>query len=184
MSGLRITGGTLRGRRIPVPQHDVRPTSGRARQAFFDIIGDAVHGCGFLDLFAGSGIFSFEAVSRGAARAVAVDESPRAMRAVALRALEWKVPVETVVSDVPSAIEALSPEQPFGVVFADPPYRYSRYGELLRLLDGQAPLQDEALVGIEHESGSVPFLIGETTRLEFRKTVSYGNVAITIFDGG
>src|SRR5216684_3889558 len=62
MSTLRVTAGTLRGRRILVPPRDVRPTSERARQAFFNIIGQRIDGAHFLDLFAGSGIFSFDGV--------------------------------------------------------------------------------------------------------------------------
>src|SRR5512132_123847 len=72
---IRVTAGTLRGRRVPVPKDDVRPTSERARQAFFNIVGPRINGARFLDLFAGSGIFSFEAISRGAKESVAVDSS-------------------------------------------------------------------------------------------------------------
>ena len=50
---IRITAGTLRGRRIAVPRDLVRPTSERARQAFFNIVGARIHGARFLDLFAG-----------------------------------------------------------------------------------------------------------------------------------
>jgi 16S rRNA (guanine966-N2)-methyltransferase len=72
MPPLRITTGSLRGRKIPLPP-DTRPTSERARQAFFNILGERIEGASFLDLFAGSGAFAFEALSRGASRASAID---------------------------------------------------------------------------------------------------------------
>src|SRR5215472_7243854 len=96
---LRVTAGSLRGRRVPVPPGDVRPTSERARQAYFNIAGPRIAGARFLDLFAGSGIFSFEAVSRGAASATAIDQSRRNCETIARLAAEWKVPVQTITGD-------------------------------------------------------------------------------------
>ena len=73
MHGLRVSGGALRGRKLRVdPRAGVRPTSDRARQAYFNIVSDLVLDSRFLDLYAGSGIFSFEAVSRGASEALAL----------------------------------------------------------------------------------------------------------------
>src|SRR5512135_3073222 len=110
MSSLRITSGSLRGRRVPVPQHDVRPTSERARQAFFNIVGDAIDGAGFLDLFAGSGIFSLEALSRGAASATAVDQSRQQMSDLERTAASIGVAVRTVTGDVIPSLRRLSAE--------------------------------------------------------------------------
>src|SRR5688500_20101371 len=107
---IRITAGTLRGRRIPVPKDLVRPTSERARQAFFNIIGERIHDARFLDLFAGSGIFSFEAVSRGAKESVAVEASRAQVAAIEKAARELAVPVRAIAADALTGIKRLGGE--------------------------------------------------------------------------
>src|SRR5512142_3420716 len=104
MASLRITAGTLRGRRVAVPQGDVRPTSERARQAFFNIVSDRIEGAHFLDLFAGSGVFALEAVSRGAERATAVERDKRAAAAISNLAKAWALPLDVVTDDAIAAI--------------------------------------------------------------------------------
>src|SRR5690349_5982849 len=99
MTPLRITSGTLRGRRIDIPKTDVRPTSERARQAFFNIVRERVDGARFLDLFAGTGIFAFEAISRGAQSAVAMDASRAQVAAIEKNARTLNVPVRAILSD-------------------------------------------------------------------------------------
>src|ERR1051325_981102 len=94
--GLRIAGGSLRGRKVPVPPGDIRPTSERARQAYFNIVGERIRGARFLDLFAGSGIFAFEAISRGAASSTAVENDRRNAAAIAHLAKAWEQPVNVV----------------------------------------------------------------------------------------
>ncbi|HKW51912.1 MAG TPA: RsmD family RNA methyltransferase, partial [Candidatus Eisenbacteria bacterium] len=67
---VRIVGGSLRGRRLRVPDRGVRPTSEKTREAIFDILGPRlVQGARVLDLFAGTGAMGIEALSRGADRA-------------------------------------------------------------------------------------------------------------------
>jgi 16S rRNA (guanine966-N2)-methyltransferase len=176
---IRITAGALRGRRIPVPQDEVRPTSERARQAFFNIVGTRVQDAHFLDLFAGSGIFSFEAVSRGAAGAVAVDNSRRHTAAIDKTALALQVPIRTVTADVTAGIKRLG-DQVFDLVYADPPYAYERYDELLMSLDTTLKLAPEAIVAIEHRRRSEPFT-GNPTRLQFLRRAEYGEVWISFF---
>jgi 16S rRNA (guanine966-N2)-methyltransferase len=178
MSSLRITAGALRGRRVPVPKGDVRPTSERARQAYFNIAGDRVRGAAFLDLFAGSGIFSFEALSRGAASATAVDESAANMKGLAAVAQSLQVQVETITGDVLGVLKRLRTRQ-FDLIYADPPYDYRRYDELLLALDS-GPAAPDALVAIEHRRKSAPFTI-TPARLSLRRQAEYGEVWITFF---
>jgi len=177
---IRITSGTLRGRRIPVPKDLVRPTSERARQAFFDIIGTDLANARFLDLFAGSGIFSFEAVSRGAREAVAVDQSRAHTAAIDRTARELEAPIRTVTADALAGIKRLGPEV-FHVAYADPPYAYDRYDELLMAIDAGLALAPEAVVAFEHRRRSEPFAAVNPTRLRFLRRAEYGEVWISFF---
>lgn len=176
---IRITGGTLRGRRIPVPKDDVRPTSERARQAFFNIVGARVHEARFLDLFAGSGIFSFEAFSRGAKECVAVDSSRAHTAAIDRAARELGAAVRTVTADVPAGIKRLRGEV-FDVIYADPPYAYERYDDVLMAIDRELALAANALVAVEHRKRTEPFQ-QSPTRLRFERRAEYGEVWISFF---
>jgi 16S rRNA (guanine966-N2)-methyltransferase len=184
MSSLRVTAGTLRGRRVAVPPRDVRPTSERARQAYFNIVGPRIQGARFLDLFSGSGVFAFEALSRGAASAVAIEENRKTAAAIEQTAKEWNVPVTVIARDVFAALPRL--EGTFDLVYADPPYEFGRYEELV---EGIAPVTDDGtLVAIEHRVGagfSRPGGDGRlkpaATQLQPVRQVEYGDVSITFF---
>jgi 16S rRNA (guanine966-N2)-methyltransferase len=170
MATLRVTAGSLRGRRIPVPPRDVRPTSERARQAFFNILGDRIIGAGFLDLFAGSGIFSFEAISRGAQSAVAIDSSRRHTEAIAQLAKQFDASIATIAADALSGIARLG-DRVFDVAYADPPYGYEHYDELRQALGSHA-----AFYAIEHRRRHEPFSVQPSRRAE------YGEVWISLFE--
>jgi 16S rRNA (guanine966-N2)-methyltransferase len=176
---IRVTAGTLRGRRVPVPAHNVRPTSERARQAFFNIIGPSIDGARFLDLFAGSGVFSFEAVSRGAAWATAIESDRKAAATIERLASEWNAKVTVVVSDVLPSLPRLG-RDPFDVVYADPPYDFERYDQLLAAIDADVALAGDAVVAIEHRRRSEPFNIA-TKRLQHQRRAEYGEVWIDFF---
>lgn len=175
MSSLRITAGTLRGRRVTVPAGDVRPTSERARQAYFNIIGSSIGGARFLDLFAGSGVFSFEALSRGAASATAVDDDKRSLTGITKQSAAFGVPVNTLTGDVITVLKRLT--EPFDLVYADPPYDYEQYGELLEAI-GRVRLNPGAIVAIEHRRRTNQ---PEARTLSFWRTAEYGEVRITFF---
>ncbi len=177
MQSLRVTGGTLRGRRVPIPAGEVRPTSERARQAYFNIVSERIAGARFLDLFAGSGIFSLEALSRGAAAAVAVERSPKQCAAIEQTAGALGVLVTTVAGDAIATLGSLS-ATPFDLIYADPPYDYGRYDDLVAAI-ARGPLAPDALVAVEHRRRTEPF--HQTTLREIRRA-EYGEVWITFFE--
>lgn len=179
MATLRVTAGTLRGRRIPVPKSDVRPTSERARQAFFNILGERIQGARFLDLFAGSGVFSFEAVSRGATESVAIDASRPHAAAIEKLARELDVPVRAYGTDVFVGIKRVRGEV-FDVIYADPPYAYESYDQLLTAIDTEVSLAPEAIVAIEHRRNTNPFPTNPTKLRPLRRA-EYSEVWISFF---
>jgi len=179
VTALRITAGALRGRRISVPKDDVRPTSERARQAYFNIVGARIQGARFLDLFAGSGIFAFEAVSRGASVAVAVDVSRPHTHAIEKTARELGVPVKAIQADALAGIKRLS-SAVFDLVYADPPYDYGHYEPLLTAIDTELPLAPDAVVAIEHRRNTHPFPTAPAHLRAWRRN-EYGEVWISFF---
>jgi 16S rRNA (guanine966-N2)-methyltransferase len=117
---VRVVAGELKGRTLTAPRgRDVRPTSDRAREALFSMVGD-VAGLDVLDLYAGTGALAIEALSRGAASATLVDLEAGAARAnVAALELEDRAQVRAV-----DALEFLRGAGPdYDLILCDPPYR-------------------------------------------------------------
>jgi 16S rRNA (guanine966-N2)-methyltransferase len=119
---MRVVAGHLGGRRLispPSRSREVRPTSDRARETLFAILGD-VSDLLVLDLFCGTGALAIEAISRGADSAVLVDRAP----ALAKRntdELGIANRCEVVRGDAVGYVERS--ERRFGLIFCDPPYR-------------------------------------------------------------
>jgi 16S rRNA (guanine966-N2)-methyltransferase len=130
---MRITGGQFGGRQIEVPRQGVRPTQDRVRQALFNMFGESVAGCRFLDLFAGSGAVGLEALSRGAAFVAWVE-----MERPVLTCLRRNVETlggdgRSIYSmDVGRFLKKGLELEPFHIIFADPPYRRQGRESLLR----------------------------------------------------
>jgi len=183
MSGVRVTGGSLRGRRIQLPRGvEVRPTSDRARQAYFNIVRDRIAGGRFLDLFAGTGIFSIEALSRGAAQSVAIDESRRGAEALSNVARKLELHLDVRCAKLPQALGTIAAESPFDLVYADPPYDLKLDAATLLEIDTKVPLSPGAVVAIEHRAGPSGLEELRLSRLRFTRDARYGNVAIAFFD--
>src|SRR5438874_3350938 len=126
---MRIVGGRLRGRALAAPRSQgVRPTADRLREALFNILvhayGDPVSGARVLDLFAGTGALGLEALSRGAAFALFVDDGAeaRALLRENVAALGLGG-VSRIFRRNATRLGPAHPVEPFSLVFLDPPYR-------------------------------------------------------------
>ena len=125
---MRIVGGELSGRPLAAPRSNaIRPTADRLRQTLFDILahgyGDAVAGARVLDLFAGTGALGLEALSRGAAYALFVEEDVEARGLIRRNIESFGLTGRTrIFRRDATRLGPAGTVQPFGLVFADPPY--------------------------------------------------------------
>ena len=152
---MRVVGGRLRGRALAAPTSSaIRPTADRLRESLFNILmhayDDPISGVRVLDLFAGTGALGFEAISRGAAFALFVDNGTEA------RAL-LRNNVETlglggmtkVYRRDATDLGPAYPVEPFSLVFADPPYSKGLAEKALASLRTGGWLTPEALLVVE-----------------------------------
>ena len=163
---MRIISGSAKGRKLFSPatgSKTVRPTSDRAREALFNIIGSRVVDCGVLDLFAGTGAFGCEALSRGAAEASFIDNSPISLELVNKNiALIPGGPEKSKIikSDLSkglsgSCLSRLGDSR-FDLIFADPPYLTELSLEILTSLDNSSVLSSDPLIIIEERKNFEP----------------------------
>jgi 16S rRNA (guanine966-N2)-methyltransferase len=182
---VRVVAGNLRGRPILAPEGEgTRPTADRARQAVFNILehapwSDGLGGRRVLDLFAGSGAMGLEALSRGAAACVFVDNSEPAVAAIRANVSAFGLGdrARVVKRDAATLGQRAPTEQPFDLAFLDPPYR-SGLGEraLAALLDG-GWLAADALIVLERGATEPPVDPPSFERIDERR---YGAAAISL----
>jgi 16S rRNA (guanine966-N2)-methyltransferase len=156
---LRIVSGRLRGRKVTAIVHDeLRPTPQMVREALFSILGNAVPGRPFYDIFAGTGVNGLEAISRNAAEAVFVEQDAKLAIAIDNRLKEFDVAQQGQVlrADVYRWAERwLPPTVPVNL-FLSPPFadlteRLDAFLGLVKLLAEKAP--EESCVCVQAELG-------------------------------
>ncbi len=125
---MRVVGGRLRSRALAAPKTQaVRPTSDRTREALFNVLvhayGDPVTGARVLDLFAGTGAFGIEAISRGADFALFVDDGAEARALLRENVASLGLGgVTRIFRRDATKLGPAHPIEPFSLVFLDPPY--------------------------------------------------------------
>ncbi|WP_430912394.1 16S rRNA (guanine(966)-N(2))-methyltransferase RsmD [Methylobacterium sp. sgz302541] len=180
---MRIVGGALKGRRLAGPRTDaIRPTSDRLREALFNVLAhayaDAVDGARVLDLFAGTGALSFEAISRGAAYALLVDEGSEARALIRenIEALGLEGATRLFRRDA-GKLGASGPSGRFDLVFCDPPYGRDLAPRALVSAAAGGWLSPDALVIVEEAASAALVLPPAFSELERR---SYGETVVAI----
>ncbi|WP_375501218.1 16S rRNA (guanine(966)-N(2))-methyltransferase RsmD [uncultured Jatrophihabitans sp.] len=121
---MRIVAGAAKGRRLAPPAPATRPTSDRTREALFNTLAGYVRldGARVLDLYAGTGAVGLEALSRGADEVVLVESNRRAIDVIRRNVETVGLPGATVVPRAVNGFLADESDEPFDLIFADPPY--------------------------------------------------------------
>jgi 16S rRNA (guanine966-N2)-methyltransferase len=126
---MRVIAGSAGGLRLDVPKTAVRPTMDRVKGAIFSSLGDEIIGARILDLFAGTGALGIEALSRGAASVLFVEEETSAVAAIERNLARTRLEGQVRKQDVFAFLRAAQIAEPFRVIFADPPYDKTKSGE-------------------------------------------------------
>lgn len=175
---MRVITGIARGRRLTAPDGlDVRPTADKVKEGIFSAVQFDIEGAYVLDLFAGSGQMGIEALSRGAKRAVFVDNSLRSISCVNenLRNTGLALHAEVISRDSFDFIKMTG--QKFDMIILDPPYRYGHIAVLLPL--AAKKLKPGGCIICEYEKEAI---LPETPEgLVLRKTYRYGKINVSIF---
>ena len=176
----RLIAGVAGGRRLKVPRAGVRPTGDRAREALFNSLGHLVelHGAAVLDLYAGSGALGLEALSRGAATVVLVENGQGVLPVLKGNLAAVGLPGGRVVAGSVPTVVGGAPPQTFDVVLADPPYATSadEVTGVLGALVRNGWLAPGAVLVVERSSRDEPF--EWPTPLEHLRDRRYGEATL------
>ena len=183
---MRVTGGSLTGFKIAAPKgRRVRPTSDMVREALFDLLGPRVRGSRFWDLYAGTGAVGIEALSRGAALALFVEESPVCCRIIKgnLQRMGLEESALVVKSDALRAVKRLCDGmQRADIVFLDPPYGsgiQATLREAAAMMIAAGTIDSEALMVCQHSKREeVPERAAE---LSLQRQQRYGDTVLSFF---
>ena len=142
---MRVIAGTARSMPLKtIRGMDTRPTTDKIKETLFNILQTDVCGCRFLDLFSGSGAIAIEALSRGAAHAVLVEQNGKAAECIRENLIFTRTAdrAEVYRCDVLTALRRLEGQKPFDIIFMDPPYHQELEHQVLASL-ADSSLADE-----------------------------------------
>ena len=126
---MRVIAGSAGGIQLEVPKRGVRPTMDRVKAAIFSSLGDKIIGEKILDLFAGSGALGIEALSRGAASVLFVEQDRQSISAIEKNLAKTNLKGRVRPEEVFEFLRHSSLTETFGIIFADPPYEKTKSGE-------------------------------------------------------
>ncbi|MDJ0622673.1 MAG: 16S rRNA (guanine(966)-N(2))-methyltransferase RsmD [Desulfocapsaceae bacterium] len=194
---MRIIGGQFRGRKLATPAAEnkaIRPTSDRCREALFSILGERIKNARILDLYAGTGAFAIEAVSRGAETAVMIDNSKTALFLIhknleliyksTAPSIHPSPPLIVLHEDLRKGVENVlrgysNVPSNFDIIFLDPPYNKGLAQRTLKDLDNTTYLAKDGLVIAEERSNAE--ITDEFDTLQFIEKRKYGDTCFWFY---
>ncbi|GBD94086.1 ribosomal RNA small subunit methyltransferase D [bacterium BMS3Abin05] len=179
---MRVIAGRWGGIRLTFhAQKGVRPTTDRVKETLFNILSDRVEGAQVLDLFAGTGSWGIEALSRGAKFVVFVEKSQRMVENIRenLQSVRCTENFKIVIQDVHRFLKKCHcSEAPFDLIFADPPYSLKLGDTLVRALSQQDFLKRRGIFILKHGSGEE---ISDTESLKRTRIKKMGETQLSFF---
>ena len=171
---MRIISGLKKGKRFLPPNNlPVRPTTDRAKEGLFNILENRYffENKNCLDLFSGTGNIAYEFASRGCQEVLAIDKNQKCISYIERNSKELDIKIDVVKSECLSYLNSCNKK--FNFIFADPPYNYQLYKELVNIIYERKIIKKDGCLILEHNK-DIQF--NEST--EIRK---YGGVYFSIF---
>ncbi len=180
---IRVIAGTAKGRKLKlVPGDSTRPIMDRVKESLFNILGTGIRGCSFLDLFAGTGSVGIEALSRGAERALFIDNNRLAIRTVHENLEHTRLAdrAEVLRTDAFAYLQRQAPEA-FEYIYIAPPQYKGMWKKILLALDeNPAHLQPDGVVVVQIDPSEREDVVLKALRMYDERT--YGRTLLWFFE--
>lgn len=176
---MRVISGTARGLKLTAPEGmDTRPTLDRVKEALFSMLTPYIIDAKILDMFAGSGALGIEALSRGGASAVFLDNAKSGEKAVIANLEKARLKDKAVVKNTDALDFLKHTDEKFSLIFIDPPYGGGLYEKALDLIVKRDLLAKDGVIAVEWDMDvHEPVFTQKLVRFKDR---SYGRVHITL----
>ena len=176
---IKVTGGTERGKSLFILRgQDLRPTSGKVKQALFNILGDKIIHSNFLDLFSGSGAVGIEALSRGADHSTFVEKNKDHFTLLKKNIDRFQFTQKTSLFCL-DVFKFENKGELYDIVFLDPPYLTDLLEKLLPVLGESDMIQKSGVMVVEHFKKIS--LEDEYTHFSLLKRYAYGDTILSIY---
>jgi len=177
---MRVIAGTAKGMKLKGPEgSEFRPTADKVKEALFSILGQRAIDARFIDLYAGSGAVGIEALSRGAASTIFVENKKDSLRLIEdnLNKTGLHREARIIGADVKKALKSMSAENIIAdLVYLDPPYNHPDLSAVVRSLFELGIVAEDGLVIAEHSSKNRDW----ANNFNLLKQKKYGDTSLTI----
>ena len=176
---MRVIAGTARRLKLETPAgRHTRPTSDKIKETLFNMIQQDLYDARFLDLFSGSGGIAVEALSRGAAEAVMVDNDREALRCIRanLAHTHFEEQARVMAMDVIQALRRLDQQgKAFDIIFMDPPYSMGLERRILPYLVDSSLVHDDTRIIVEASLEDDPVVMPPASSWRVGRVKTYKN---------